>query len=206
MDSSAIAVFHPTNDSDISGFVRFDPYHTGTGTVVTFALSGLTPGAKHAIHVHEFGDTSMGCESLGGHLNPAESVHGSMWLDDSPFQRHAGDLINNLIASRRGDFQFKYFDPLLLTDGSSWGVLGRSVVIHAGEDDLGRGGTSESLKTGSAGARLACAVIGRAGPTGGRSRSAEGAGERGSIVMRRGQPSCPEGEWKGQRWWKREGW
>jgi Cu-Zn family superoxide dismutase len=42
-------------------------------------------------------------------------------------------------------------------------LLGRSIVLHVGEDDLGRGQGSarrESLLTGNSGARLACAVIG----------------------------------------------
>jgi len=39
------------------------------------------------------------------------------------------------------------------------------VVIHAGKDDLGKGGDEGSLKTGNAGGRVACAVIGRAGMT-----------------------------------------
>ena len=30
-------------------------------------------------------------------------------------------------------------------------VVNRAVVVHAGEDDLGRGGNEDSLKTGNAG-------------------------------------------------------
>jgi Cu-Zn family superoxide dismutase len=40
-------------------------------------------------------------------------------------------------------------------------LYGRSVIIHADPDDYGRGGHPDSLTTGNAGARLACAVIGR---------------------------------------------
>jgi Copper/zinc superoxide dismutase (SODC) len=39
-------------------------------------------------------------------------------------------------------------------------VLGRTVVVHADQDDLGEGGHELSKTTGNAGARLACGVIG----------------------------------------------
>jgi Cu-Zn family superoxide dismutase len=40
-------------------------------------------------------------------------------------------------------------------------ILGRSMIVHADEDDYGLGGQEDSLKTGHSGARIACAVIGR---------------------------------------------
>ena len=38
-------------------------------------------------------------------------------------------------------------------------IVGRAMVLHAGEDDLGQGGESDSLTTGHAGARLGCGEI-----------------------------------------------
>ena len=34
------------------------------------------------------------------------------------------------------------------------------IIVHADSDDLGRGNTKESSKTGNSGPRLACGVIG----------------------------------------------
>ena len=39
-------------------------------------------------------------------------------------------------------------------------VIGRACVLHRKEDDLGTGNDEESKKTGNAGPRIACGIIG----------------------------------------------
>lgn len=39
-------------------------------------------------------------------------------------------------------------------------ILGRTIVVHADPDDLGKGGHELSKSTGNAGARIGCGVIG----------------------------------------------
>lgn len=122
----------------------------GTPTLIRGTISGLEPG-EHGFHIHEFGDMSDGCKSMGAHYNPDNVNHGD--INDG----HVGDL-GNVEADQDGkaDFSIKAHRVDLIGDRS---VVGRGLVIHADEDDLGKGGNDESLKTGNAGDRLACGVI-----------------------------------------------
>ncbi len=43
-------------------------------------------------------------------------------------------------------------DKSLKLRGAKYNIIGRSIVVHAGPYDLGKGGDEESLKTGNAGA------------------------------------------------------
>lgn len=154
---NAIAVF---NEKNVKGTVKFHQCSKNQGTEVYIDLYDLPPNIKRAIHVHEYGDERQGCKSLGGHWNPFSQTHGSIHFD---MPRHAGDLINNIEPDSNGKYKFKYHDPLINLRGDiDATIIGRSVVIHDGVDDLGLGGNPESLKTGNAGKRMACAIIGRA--------------------------------------------
>ena len=113
-------------------------------------ISGLTPG-KHGFHIHEYGDLSKGCESAGAHYDPDGVDHGD--IDKG----HVGDL-GNVVADDDGVAKFKIFAHRVDLSGDR-SVVGRAMVIHEDEDDLGKGGDAESLKTGNAGARLGCGVI-----------------------------------------------
>ena len=68
-----------------------------------------------------------------------------------------GDL-GNIVADATSTSMVDISDPVISLDGPL-SILGRSIVIHAGEDDLGRGGNPGSMATGNAGGRLGCGVI-----------------------------------------------
>ncbi len=70
--------------------------------------------------------------------------------------RHYGDLGN--IESISGIAIFNTSDSLIDLYGDH-SVIGRSIVIHELFDDFGKGGKTDSLTTGSSGARIACGRI-----------------------------------------------
>lgn len=146
---AGIAVF---KGYKIKGFVLFVKYKHGT--IIMIKVCNLKKG-KHGFHIHEKGNLLKNdCSECEGHYNPFNKQHG----DRKDINRHIGDL-GNIEADEEG-FSYKiFFDPLVQLDGE-YSVIGRSVVIHENEDDLGKGLDEESLKTGNAGKRIACAVIG----------------------------------------------
>jgi Cu-Zn family superoxide dismutase len=64
-----------------------------------------------------------------------------------------------LTADSAGDVSICFSDRLATLYGE-YSIIGRSVVVHANEDDLGQTNHPESLKTGNSGPRVACGVIG----------------------------------------------
>jgi len=126
----------------------------GDITLIYGTIKGLKKNGTHAIHIHEFGDLTEGCTSCCAHYNPFNMNHGGPNSAD----RHVGDL-GNLHANEQGIAIFKITDNLVKLRGQ-YNVIGRSIVIHEDPDDLGLGNHSDSLKTGHAGKRIACGVIG----------------------------------------------
>lgn len=72
--------------------------------------------------------------------------------------RHIGDL-GNVEADARGIVSTSFSDTVISLFGTR-SIIGRSIVVHAGVDDFGQGGHADSKKTGNAGGRVACGVIG----------------------------------------------
>jgi Cu-Zn family superoxide dismutase len=149
-EKTAIAVLHPTEGSSVHGVIKFT--WTDDGVKVTGEISGLSPGL-HGFHIHEYGDCSApDGTSAGGHFNPAGVEHGG---PDSP-KHHAGDL-GNVEADEEGHAAVDVTSTMIELEGDN-SILGRGLIVHAGQDDL------KSQPTGNAGGRVACGVIGVANP------------------------------------------
>ncbi|XP_061169299.1 superoxide dismutase [Cu-Zn]-like [Saccostrea echinata] len=140
-------------DSNVTGTVHFNQEAPGSPVTVSGEISGLTPG-QHGFHVHQFGDNTNGCTSAGAHFNPFNKDHAGP--DDA--DRHVGDL-GNVTAGEDGVAKINISDKVIDLAGPQ-SIIGRTMVIHADVDDLGRGGHELSKTTGNAGGRLACGVIG----------------------------------------------
>jgi Cu-Zn family superoxide dismutase len=142
----AICVLHPTEGNNVTGTVTFE--NDGENVKIVADLKGLTPG-KHGFHIHQLGDCSApDGTSAGGHFNPENVQHGG----PNDATRHVGDL-GNIEASEDGTAHLEMTDSMVKLNGEH-SVIGRAIIVHAGEDDL------KSQPTGAAGARVACGVIG----------------------------------------------
>jgi Cu-Zn family superoxide dismutase len=119
-------------------------------------ISGLKKNAMHGFHVHESGDLTSQCESMCAHFNPFGKKHGCPGMKE----RHVGDL-GNLKTDANGVASYNFYDDVIKLRGKC-NIIGRGLIIHADADDCGMGGFPDSLTTGHAGKRIACAVIGYA--------------------------------------------
>ena len=123
----------------LSGLVEF--YQKAKSVLIVANLSGLpedNPSGFFALHIHEGGScTGEHFSDTGGHYNPAGLSH----------PNHAGDL-PPLLRCNGGAHLAVRTDRFCLRD-----VIGRTVVIHSGPDDL------HSQPAGNPGGKIACGVI-----------------------------------------------
>ena len=112
-------------------------------------IKGLSKNNLHGFHIHESGDLREGCKSCCAHYNPTNTEHGNL------YGGHAGDL-GNLKTDENGTCKISLKTDKFSVDD----ILGRSIIIHEDEDDLGLGDFDDSKTTGHSGARIVCALIG----------------------------------------------
>ncbi|AVL94611.1 Cu-Zn superoxide dismutase [Moumouvirus australiensis] len=122
-------------------------------TEVQFYLKNLPPGF-HGCHIHKTGDRRKGCSSLGPHFNPFNGTH----KDVNEKGNHLGDL-GNIFVDANGQCNSKLYVDYLPLIGPHQ-IIGRGVVIHERQDDLGRTNNPDSKTTGNSGERIACGIIG----------------------------------------------
>jgi Cu-Zn family superoxide dismutase len=148
----AIAVFQ---GNKVTGTVTFTEDHIRNDIEIQLNITGLKPNSLHGFHVHEAGDLSDKCTSMCAHFNPYGKTHGCPGMKD----RHVGDL-GNIQTNAKGEAKYVMRDDVIKLRGTTRNIIGRGLIIHEDEDDCGKGGNLESFKTGNAGKRIACAVIG----------------------------------------------
>ena len=122
-----------------------------SGTRIVVHVAGLPPG-DYGLHLHAVGR----CEgpafaSAGPHFNPAGHQHGR----DNPMGSHAGDLPNITVdATGAGRMEEVLAGQALKTGAAPlFDADGAALVLHAKADDY------RTDPAGSAGARIACAVL-----------------------------------------------
>lgn len=129
----------------LQGTVSF--YQTPEGVMLMARIHGMPSGADpcssnvFGFHIHE-GDSCTGNEEdpfadTGGHYNPG----------DCPHPAHAGDL-PPLFGNRGEAFMIVLTDRFAVAD-----VVGRTVVIHAHQDDF------TTQPSGNSGPKIACGKI-----------------------------------------------
>ena len=140
-----VAKLNPASGSQVTGTVTFTAAADGAQVVVD--ITGLTPG-KHGFHLHDKGDCSdPKAASAGAHFNPTHSHHGG----PDTAERHAGDF-GNVTADASGKVHAELKGKNLKLTGAD-SIVGKAVIVHAGEDDL------KTDPSGNSGDRVACGVI-----------------------------------------------
>jgi Cu-Zn family superoxide dismutase len=140
----AVAVVESGKIKGVVIFTQKDEY-----VRINIELKGLSKNHLHGFHIHETGDLREGCKSCCAHYNPDGTDHAG--LDGG----HKGDL-GNIKTDVDGNCNMSIKTDKFIVDE----ILGRSIIIHQDEDDLGLGKFDDSKTTGHSGSRIACSVIG----------------------------------------------
>jgi Cu-Zn family superoxide dismutase len=136
------------------------------GVEIALEVHGVEPG-RHGLHLHANGACAPGPDpsgaiipfgAAGGHFDPGATMNHDA-PEAPPTVGHAGD-VPNIDVDEDGNGHLVYLNPDVSlaeagsgADHDAHGIVGRSIVLHAGEDDY------MTDPAGASGARIACGVI-----------------------------------------------
>ncbi len=162
---SAVAVF---KSGPVRGEAVASPLPRKRRGVTLRVRFSRVPKGDHGFHIHRAGDLrGEGCAGACAHYHVgAPATHGgpppsrkhrhTRKKGNEKRNRHTGDLGN----IRGPTFTRTYHIPNICPRD----LWGRTLIVHADPDDLGRGPHADSHTTGHSGKRIACAIFGRANP------------------------------------------
>ncbi|XP_051866310.1 extracellular superoxide dismutase [Cu-Zn]-like [Pristis pectinata] len=133
----------------VRGYVLFSQTYPNGRLTAYFNLKGFPLSdsrALRAMHVHQYRVVDGNCSTTGPHYNPRNVNHPLHPGDFNNFQVLCGKIV-----AFRTNLRANLFGPE--------SIVGRGLVLHEKEDDLGLGGNQASLRTGNSGRRLACGTI-----------------------------------------------
>jgi Cu-Zn family superoxide dismutase len=156
-DVPASAWIHTTSGEWI-GTIDFVPLDAER-LFVSLHVEGQTPGL-HGFHIHDRGSCASTVDAVtglpvpfggaGGHYDPGLTMdHGHP--DQPAEETHGGDL-PNIVVDGHGDGDVEYTTTDFALEGAR-SIIGRSVIVHALEDDY------VTDPAGNSGARIGCGVI-----------------------------------------------
>lgn len=115
---SCVSIIDTGKLKSLKGVIRFcSVTKSGSGCVIDGVVDGLEPNRRHVINVHECGDISNGCESVGDVFEPSKKIQKEITVDQDG----------------RASFRLQD-DNLTVSD-----LIGRSVVISQNTERLGCG-------------------------------------------------------------------
>ncbi|XP_051866311.1 extracellular superoxide dismutase [Cu-Zn]-like [Pristis pectinata] len=133
----------------VRGYVLFSQTYPNGRLTAYFNLKGFPLSdsrALRAMHVHQYRVVDGNCSTTGPHYNPRNVNHPLHPGDFNNFQVLCGKIV-----AFRTNLRANLFGPE--------SIIGRGLVLHEKEDDLGLGGNQASLQNGNSGRRLACGTI-----------------------------------------------
>lgn len=127
-------------------------------TINVRVTAGELPAGFHGMHIHETGT----CDAGAGGSQAFTSAGGHLQVDGNTDHPSSGDLISiNILEDHTGR-------TVTTTDAVTiQQLIGKSIMIHEKPDNFGNipadkypgGPNPDTLRTGDAGARIACGVI-----------------------------------------------